>query len=669
MLIKLFILLIVALNLGLPLNNKIDFFFIGFLIFLIISISSVISIKELLFKKKYNVLIIIILTLINFFIPKLNINEAHSIFLNNKDLKIINNFIPEKIFNKLTDDYNNKFEFKRLFKSTNNYSNIENLEEKSIVEKEFAFSADSFFQKKKYSRIVNEINFSSREDLRIGQLNSLAYNLQFDKKFRRILPYYILLEIPRMAIDSMICSKGNLYYAFSDNKLNFNELSSLKFIKNNDGNCISHSNKFNNLYLIGYSINDTDNLSVKLKKNLKIKIYELISYLITFIILFLSIFSFSKINIYNLSYVYLTSFISTIIFTLIRDTNIITGLRYFRGGADGLLNYSLGSEITKNIINNNFLMALRGGENIFYFMPGLRYFNSFNNIIFGETNYGYFLLTSLIPLFLFIFFNKFLNKKYAIIILISFIFFPIFENMGLGYFNYIWQAARNHSETLSIFFIILSLTFIVDIDKKIEKINEYYYIFFTGISLAFAAILRPNFFFTTSILALYMLSVYINQKKIFKVILISFSYMVVFSCLLHNYYFGNEIVLFSNAFNSKNFPITINDFKIIIIGILNFNFYNESVVKIINHLLIWNPIYNIHRLIIIIIITIYAIKSKQTYFTYTLIICALLQHAFLFVSEPGSRYAYLAWLLTIIIFFKIIFENNLIQKIFYKKIK
>ena len=42
-------------------------------------------------------------------------------------------------------------------------------------------------------------------------------------------------------------------------------------------------------------------------------------------------------------------------------------------------------------------MALRGGADVFYFMPGLRYFSSFNNLIFGETTYGYLLACTFIP--------------------------------------------------------------------------------------------------------------------------------------------------------------------------------------------------------------------------------------------------------------------------------
>ena len=73
--------------------------------------------------------------------------------------------------------------------------------------------------------------------------------------------------------------------------------------------------------------------------------------------------------------------------------------------------------------------------------------------------------------------------------------------MGFGYFNYIWQVARNHAETLSITLIIISLTYIINIENNFNQINdEKITILFIGIFLAIAAISRPNFFPTTAIL-------------------------------------------------------------------------------------------------------------------------------------------------------------------------
>ena len=51
-------------------------------------------------------------------------------------------------------------------------------------------------------------------------------------------------------------------------------------------------------------------------------------------------------------------------------------------------------------------------------------------------------------------------------------------------------------------------------------------------------------------------------------------------------------------------------------------------------------------------------------FTYLLLISAISQHVVLLITFPSSRYAYLAWLLTFILFLKIEFDNQLVKTLF-----
>ena len=44
------------------------------------------------------------------------------------------------------------------------------------------------------------------------QFNSIKYNFPYDKEFRRMLPYYVLFEIPRYARGSEVCTQGNFFY-------------------------------------------------------------------------------------------------------------------------------------------------------------------------------------------------------------------------------------------------------------------------------------------------------------------------------------------------------------------------------------------------------------------------------------------------------------------------
>jgi hypothetical protein len=658
MIIKFIVTIFILINLKLPIVNLLDIGFISLLILLLITTKVNYSIKELFFIKKLSFFIILLITIINILIPKLSIEEAHSIFVNNNDINVISKFLPKKILTEIHKSYDD-FDLERIIKSDggNYFGTVEKFKKLKTIDSPFAFSSDSFFQNQKYSRQVNKINFSSRENLRIGQLNTLTYNFVFDKNFRRILPYYVAFEIPDLAKNSSICSKGNLFYHFSKYKEPKDVFANLDFKKNTNNNCIEYKKEFQKLYIIGYSINEKDDLSIKFQKNNYLIIAELIKYISIIIILLIFAFSLGKIQLKENFHVYSISVFSTAFLALIRDSNLLTGLRYFRGGADGLWHYSSGRDIIQYLSKGQYFLALKGGEDVFYFMPGLRYFNSINNVFFGDTNFGYLILATLLPLVIFKLFKKYINKKIAYLLFISFIFLPVFENMGFGYFNYIWQIARNHAETLSITLIIIGLSLIIDIEN--EKINlKYTKIFFPIFLFSIAVLARPNFFPTAIIFTLYVILISYFRKNYFNIFVALFAFSFIFLCFVHNIYFGNNFSLFTKANVHFAFTDIYRDLNLAD----GTNIVFEQLKK-------WNPLYNIHRLFILAIIIYCIICYQHNLFTYALFLSAIFQHSVLFLTHPDSRYAYLAWLLTFILFIKIEFSNKILQKLFFKLIK
>ena len=653
MFLKFIFLSIICINLGLPLNNKYDLILIILAILVIISTSTN-NIESILSKKKY-ILIILFITILNSFIPKFFFQEAHSVFLNNKDISVIEKILPKNIISKIKDDYYNNFDFKRLVNSSE--LSEEYFTNNKFITNPFSYSVDSFFQKNKYTRINSKINFSSREDLRIGKINSLTFNFPFDKHFRRILPYYIFFEIPKIAKNSQICFKGNIYFFYSNKALDLNNIKNSNFKKINHKDCIKFNNRFEYLYLVGYSINEKDNLEIKNYENLKIKFLKLIKYFFTLAIIFIFSVNFYKKNYFINSIIYTISSISTIILTLIRDPNLFFGLRYYRGGADGLVHYSRGRDILENLYNSDLLEALRGSADVFYYMPGLRYFTSFNNLIFGETTYAYLIACTFIPLLIYKIFEILLNKKIAMYALISFIFLPIFENMGFGHFNYVWQFARHHAESLAILFFLYAFYFIILFEKKPNKKNSNLY--FIGIALSALVFLRPNFFPTSFFLFLHAVILFFYHKKYPLILSLLIGYSFIFTCLLHNYYFGNSYAFFTNA--EINFTLTIKTLLDAIISFLSLDFANSNYLILKSQFIDWNPLYNLHRLLILLFITFIIILKKQKIILYTLFISMIAQHGVLILTHAGSRYAYLAWLLTFIIFI------NLLMQIKFKK--
>jgi len=65
---------------------------------------------------------------------------------------------------------------------------------------------------------------------------------------------------------------------------------------------------------------------------------------------------------------------------------------------DPLLYLSWGRDITFNLLQGEFARALEGGEPVYVFMPGMRYFRAMESFLFGDSGLGYAICLAFIPL-------------------------------------------------------------------------------------------------------------------------------------------------------------------------------------------------------------------------------------------------------------------------------
>ena len=89
----------------------------------------------------------------------------------------------------------------------------------------------------------------------------------YDKQFRRVLPFYVFYEIPKIVKNSKVCAEGNVYYYFAHDSIGVNEIKDANFIKLQNQRCLELKDNFEKLYILGFSINEKDNISIELKKN------------------------------------------------------------------------------------------------------------------------------------------------------------------------------------------------------------------------------------------------------------------------------------------------------------------------------------------------------------------------------------------------------------------
>ena len=125
--------------------------------------------------------------------------------------------------------------------------------------------------------------------------------------------------------------------------------------------------------------------------------------------------------------------------------------------------------------------------------------------------------------------------------------------MGFGYFNYVWQFARHHAETLAILFIVYSLYLLISLENDVKCQKPIYLI---GILLSLSVFLRPNFFPTSLILLFCSIFFLLNKRDYLNTINVLLGYSLIFLSYIHNIYFGNSMFFFTNS--SVNFKLDLH---------------------------------------------------------------------------------------------------------------
>ena len=91
----------------------------------------------------------------------------------------------------------------------------------------------------------------------------------------------------------------------------------------------------------------------------------------------------------------------TLAVALLNDASFIGGVRPFDSGDDGLVYDGYARVMLQHLLAGDFREAMRGGESVFYFTPGMRYLRAFEHAIFGESYLGYLALMMLLPMLVF----------------------------------------------------------------------------------------------------------------------------------------------------------------------------------------------------------------------------------------------------------------------------
>ncbi len=471
----------------------------------------------------------------------------------------------------------------------------------------------------------NNLNIKNLNELRTNIFTSPGTTLNNSPYVQHYnYPYLIKLHFPKFFFGSELCydtfeSKSNCYN-ISDTQFNFT--------------------------IIGAG---EDN-NITLDESLLVKIYNLVISLFYLSIFFIIINNIYKIKIRNnFELFYPASFILwLIIFSMTNNNNINFLNSYFfqYPGGDGYWYLFLGNLISENIKQFNIIEALRGGKDIYYFMPGMRYFVGIEKLIYGNAYYLHLIILGFLPFTLKKLLELYLSTKIIKYLMLSFLFIPLMHHMGFSYYQFIRYTSKVFAEPIAYTIFIFAFTRLVMFYK-----NRHIYISslpFTCLLLNISCILRPNLSSSSFFLLLFPFLYVIFKKRVKILIPFSICGSIIFLPFLHNYYFGNEFVLFTSAvFTEANIKITLNDY---FIYLTTFDLIEEKKIMILEIIKnFFNP-YEIHKYFILFGL-IYSLKYENLKNNLLLPMYILIFsqfYLFLFLN-PGPRYIWIFWLASLIL--------------------
>jgi 2-polyprenyl-3-methyl-5-hydroxy-6-metoxy-1,4-benzoquinol methylase len=602
---------------------------------------------------------------LNWLLPSPHIEEGHNVYIPvGTSLDVFNTELPPDAQRKMQQIFDESYinDPKNLPGSPDWWKSPVFAQQPScFVDHAFSTSSDALWQQPKYSRTADAIDFTSQEQARIGAINRIAYNFyrRSDKKNhqsasgfatdaridRSSMPFFVMLELNGALAGGEICWRGQTLWEEPDGQFSL--------VDHADRACRAITEQDQGKRVFALAIAPDKPLSFTVYPNLphRATLWAKIAARVLGVFTVLA----ALVRIETISQLLLPigAVVSTLLTILIISPDFLLGFHTYVGGNDGLTHESLGFSISQALALGHFKEAFRGGENVFYFMPGLRYLKAIEDMLFGDTNFGMILCTGFIPIFLYFIISRLFPLRWSVCLILIFMFIPIFERFGFAQFLYVREMIKGFPEPVGYGAFLGALALIAwsvpmpnaALPRSPMPSG------WIGLALALSVAMRPNLAVAAALL-LVMVGAWLlleRRWKEFAVLGLGFSPILLIA--LHNLYFGGKFVpLTSAALISATFITPPSVYLSAFGQLLHLNFGGEGLALVRRHLNNWNHLADFYRLI-----ALFAALWVMLARTYPLPLrglaaAALSMQVVLLFYLPTGRYAYLAWLLVFLVF-------------------
>lgn len=606
----------------------------------------------------YTVLTVILLISTKSFLPAPEIEEGNNLFLPVDGLRTKTpDILPPLISSFLTDVFYKQYPPENWCSPKTNYC-WRNPHVAPTIEG-FAFSSDSAFHKPKYSRRVDSIEFHDVASFRGGFVNRLSLNWA-DKKSdmkRDDMPYFVMYELPPGLTGSSLCWKGDVLWE--------KDSQDFKHILHESMECQELSANNTGKKVFGVSIWVESPLAMKLELSPPLQI----SFIIKTILSIISVIGILALTVrvrFNALFAPVVIILLTIV-AIPGDTLVgFEDYQAYEGSNDGLTHESYAHSILIPLLNGDFKEAVRGGEDVFFFTPGLRYFKVPARMVFGDTQLGELIPLLLLPLAVFCLLRVVFPVFGASFLLFTFIFVTSFHRLHNGWTlrGYSIYAVEGFAEVLGYGFFLFGMALLVK--YRTDKTEKFYQAgFWANLLFALAIFVRPNLVVASALVLCYNAWSLIRDERVKDFLFISCGFSPFFLMFLHNLVYGDVYALmlsYSGSSSITNFSDAVRltrgvtpggyleAFKAAVLNMPD----NEMLQKVTIHLARWVED-RWWRAYFFLLCFLPLIPFKWVSFPLrSLSLAALGLHAMLFLTQPDGRMALLAWMINSIIGFAII---------------
>ena len=592
-------------------------------------------------------------------VPSPRIEEGHNAFLIDQRGGALEQGLPRDAFRRMAEQFAAAYPPAKRCRQ----GDVACWGAAGLKDQTFAFAADGVFDRPAYSRRVTGIDFDNPIWLRLGFINDLSVNflgrdgelerLRRDRRslaifgrWRLLLPYFVMYRFPADFTGGRLCWRGEVLWEGASEQ--FDRLDNL------DWGCRVLQADDIGRRIFGVSIKPDAALAMSLDAPWSVKARRALDAAVTAVGVIGILLLLARWRPRRAVPPLLLIGCALIVVVLI-DAPFIGGFRPLDAGDDGLTFSGLARQMLHDLVNGNIAGVLQGGENVFFFAPGMRYVRMIEYLIFGDTFLGYLAVMLVLPLIVHALSARFLGANWGIVFTFGFVAIPVGVLFGSSYLQYVVWAARGFSDPLAATCFLAALVLVAgrtgsSFDDGAAAA------FFGALLMAIAVVIRPNLAPGVAVILGGVGLAALRLWQFPRLIALCVGFLPVIFPLWHNWYFGGALVPFTTTMTDPlNYVMPLSAYWSAVGELMRFDFAGEYLPRAIRQIaaLLSGPsektfMVPIHLLAIGLVLRIAGSRRYEPILRLVaLAALALASVGLIYVVWP--RYHFLLWLLVAVV--------------------